>query len=322
MKYRPSIIVASMPPLETGGGGWLLGILLRKRLIIDYMDDWESSMKEQLTRYVPSVVMMPAFEFARSIYKTCDGILAATPTLVRRLYQRRVDKQTILVPNGADTEIFSPKDETSRKKIKLNYSLPLSKMVVAYCGSTNTYYRLDLLLISIKSLPNHVKEKMFFVFYLYGDIDRFRRLKNHLGIPDEVLEIRGALPRKALSEVLAGCDVGLVPFDDMPFLLYAMSTKLFEYLSAGVYVVSSGPKGGELDSFFSKNTNCGVFVEPTATDYADTFLEIAESGEDLFDGDNRELRHLFIEENFDSRKIMLYAMDRLSNLEGASKCRA
>jgi glycosyltransferase involved in cell wall biosynthesis len=316
VQFRPSCIVVSMPPIETGFSGFLLSRLLQNKLIIDYMDDWESSMSSQLTRYIPKMLMRPSFKCGAKIYSSSMAIFVATPTLAEAMRQRSIKSSVILVPNGADSSIFFPRDERSRKQIKLRLALPLGKTVVAYCGSgLNPYYRLDLIFLAANSLSKIAREKIFFVFYLYSGIEHCRKLKDALKISDDLVEIREPLPRRDLSEVMAACDIGLVPFDDKPFLLYAMSTKVYEYLSAGLYVVGSGPRGGELDSFFSQNNSCGIFVRPRVDEFARVFHKTMKDAEVFLQDESRSWRHSLAIENFDSRKIMTKAMAHLISLE-------
>jgi len=105
----------------------------------------------------------------------------------------------------------------------------------------------------------------------------------------------------------------LVPFDDKPYLLYATSTKVFEYLSAGLYVIGTGPKRGELDSFFASNPILGLHVPPTVENLVRVFSEVAESADELINDGCTNLRHLFIKENFDRKRIMLKAIQTLWN---------
>jgi glycosyltransferase involved in cell wall biosynthesis len=309
-----------MPPVETGIGGLVFATLLRKKLVIDYMDDWESSLSSELKRYIPLKLMVPVFKLSSIVYSSSNLLFVITHTLANRIRRRGINASVILVPNGADTLIFFPRNEKSRKETRMKRSLPLSKIVIAYCGSgTNTYYRLDLILSAAKSLPETAKQKIFFVFYLYSGIEYYRRLKKTLNISDDLVEIREPLPRKILSEVMAACDVGLVPFDEEPYLLYAMSTKVYEYLSEGLYVIGSGPREGELNLFFSRNINCGAFVRPRVEDFVSAFLSTIKNTDGLFEDNARKCRYSFMKENHDLREIMVKAMAKVLNSEDGSK---
>jgi len=318
-RYKPSYIVGVMPPFETGASSWLLSKFLGIRLVIDLMDDWEASVEWNLTHYIPLKLWKLLFNIATYIYSSATCILAVTSIIAETVRRRDVHAPIVLVPEGADTSIFFPRKKAVRDKIRLSHGLPKNRIVVVYSGSITQYYRLDLIVKSAESLPDNMKEKFFFLFYLYRGVEHIKNMKKQLRLSDDMVDVRGPLPRRKLSEVLAACDVGLVPFDDKKYLLCARSTKLYEYLSTGLYVISSGPEGGELDSFFSQHPDCGTFVPPRVEDFARIFPQIVENTASLFGDKCRNSRLLFIRENHDRKKIMGKAVAYLSNIKGASK---
>ena len=313
-RFRFRYIVASMPPLEVGVSACFLAKLLDIKLIVDLRDDWEAAISSQLTRYVPLQLISPLSKLATKIYSFSEGILAITPTLVNTIRQRGIKTPVILTPNGADTSIFFLRGDDARRRIRSRYALPEDRIVMAYCGSgVNPYYRLDLIMSCLRSLPSYVKKRLFVLFYVYNGVDYLNDMKDELGIPDDLIEIRGPLPRSELAELMAACDIGLVPFDDKPYLLYATSTKVFEYLSVGLYVISTGPKKGELDSFFASNTVLGLLVPPTVENLVRVFSEVVKSADGQINDSCRSLRHLFVKENFDRKTVMLKAIQTLWN---------
>jgi len=184
-----------------------------------------------------------------------------------------------------------------------------------YCGSgANVYYRLDHVLSSVRSLPDEVKQLFFFVFYLYDGIEIVRKMKDKLQISDDLVEVREPVPRVVLAEVMAACDVGLVPFDDERYLLCARSAKLYEYLSAGLYVVGSGPKDGELNQLLSNNRQLGTFCLPSVKNFLNVFLGIIKDKAYILDAASRSLRHRFIQENYERRMIAVKAMKTINSL--------
>ena len=311
-RYKPLCIFASIPPFETGVSAWLLSKLKPSILVIDLRDDWESAVGTQLRRFFPAAVFNVLATITNRVYSSAFVIFAVTETIADTVRGRGVATQTVLVPNGADTLVFVPKSESFRAEIRTKYNLPLGKVVAVYCGSgTIPYYRLDHVLASVRLLSEEVKDRIFIVFYVYDGSEKLKQMQRELGIADNVLEIRDPLPRKCLAEVLSSCDVGLLPFDDAGYLLCARSTKLYEYLSSGVYVISSGPKGGELDELFSANPTLGLFIRSNTKDFALSMSRMLEKREYLFSDALRKLRHSFIKENYDRRNIMGTAMKDL-----------
>jgi len=311
-RYKPSCIFASMPPLETGLSAWLLSKRRGSILVIDLRDDWESAAGMELRRFFPVAMFNVLTTITNKVYSSAFVIFATTQTIADKVRRRGIATPTILAPNGADTSVFVPKSESLRVKIRMKYSLPLDKVIAVYSGSgTSYYYRLDKVLASVKFLFKGVKERMFIVFYVYDGSDKLKEKIRGLRIKDNILDVRDPLPRRSLAEVLAVCDVGLLPFDDKEFLLCARSTKLYEYLSSGLYVISSGPRGGELDELFSGSPAFGSFIQPSAGDFAASISGILKTKENLFSENLRKLRHSFIERNYDRKTIMKTAVKAL-----------
>jgi len=313
LRYSSSLIIASMPPWETGLSSWVVAKLLRRKLVIDLRDDWESAaMESRIAGYVPAELIMLRSRIAKFMYSFSSTILAITPTLANGIRRRGINPTIVLAPNGADTSKFYPRSEEMRKRIRSTHGLPTKRIIILYCGSgMNPYYRLDLVLASLKSLPGSVRERTFFAFYVYNGMESLRKLKDHLGLPDRLIEIRKALSRDKIAEVMSACDIGVVPFDDKPYLLYATSTKVYEYVSSGLYVVCSGPNGGELDLMVSSEPNNGVFVSPKVEDLVEAISNSVGSLEYLFSNNRRSLRYTYINENYDRQKTMVTAVEKL-----------
>jgi len=309
---KPSFIISSMPPIEVGVSAWLLSRLFHARLIIDLRDDWESAVNAQLTRYFPRPLVKIVFQVAKQVYSYSSLMFVVTQTIANTIRDRGIRTNIVLIPNGADTSLFRPKGIDIRNKVRLQYNLPLDKMIVVYCGSgVNLYYRLDLILESLKWLSRSAAEKLLIAFFVYNGQRYLDKLRRQLGIPDELVEIRNPLPRRQLAEVLSACDIGLVPFDAKPYLLCARSTKIYEYLSSGLYVLGSGPRGGELDSLFSANPKLGLFTLPSGPSFAQALLQVVEMAENLLDDNSRELRHGLIKENYDRQNVMKAAISNM-----------
>jgi glycosyltransferase involved in cell wall biosynthesis len=306
-------IIASMPPVETGLSAWVLSKTLGVKLIVDLRDDWEASLESQVTRFIPKHLFIPLFKLAAMVYSSALCVLVITSTLENTIRKRVTQTPTILAQNGADTAVFEPQKEELRRQLKAQYDLPQDKVIMMYCGSgVNPYYRLDIILQAVKSLPESLKNKAFCVFYLYNGQSYYKRLKYQLNIPDNLVEIREPLPRSSLSRVMAAGDIGLVPFDNKKFLLYATSTKVYEYLSAGLYVVGSGPPKGELESFFARNPKLGLFASARPEDYARVLAEVLRDTSEYDDG-SRNSRHQFICEFYDRQKVMLKTAERVGH---------
>jgi len=309
-----SHILASMPPVEAGTSAWILAKLTRKKLIVDLRDDIESSMEANLSRYIPIELIRPLFKLTKRVYSSSETVFAATQTIANTTRERKVYTSIRYVPNGADTSLFQPQNKETQKKTRRKYSLPSGKVIIVYVGSgINPYYRLDSVLHALKALSGAAKGRAFCLFYVYNGIEKLNKLKEELKLTEDLVEIREPLPRSSLAEVLATCDIGLVPFDNKSYLLCARSTKLYEYLSSGLCIICSGPRGGELDTFISKYPDLGVFTQPTVEGFAQAISSVMKNSQVFLSEDMKSLRHRFVEDYFDRKKIMMKAMKALQD---------
>lgn len=320
LRLKPLFILASMPPSEVGVSAWFVAKISGTDLVVDLRDDWESAIEQKLSLYIPRRLLKIVFTVARKAYSFSRVVMVATQTIGESAERRGVRTPIMLVPNGADTSIFVPKDEEIRRKLRIKYSFPQDRVVMLYCGSgINPYYRLDCILEALKDLPERVGNRLLAVFYLYNGIERVRKMKEALGITDELVEVREPVPRRVLAEVMAACDVGILPFDDSPYLMCARSTKLYEYLGAGLFVVATGPENGELDRLFASNHSLGKFGLPSSGDFSEVFRWVAENKDYVSNESNRFLRHKFIQENHDRMGIMVRAMGEVRSLLSMSR---
>lgn len=308
-RIKPSYVLASVPPLEAGLSAWIISRLHGNKSVIDVRDDWESAIDVQLRKYFPKTLIGLLSALAKRTYDSARVMFAVTQTISKTIRKRGITTPVFLVPNGADTRVFKPTDVDVRIKKRSDWALPTDKTIIVYCGSAmNPYYRLDLTLRAIRGLPQNIVQNLLFVFYVYNGFDWLENLKHKLAIPDGAIEVRSPLPRSQLADVLSVCDVGLVPFDAEHYLLCARSTKLYEYLSSGLFVLCSGPKGGELDSFLSANPDLGLFTLPSVSDLVSAFRNVAERTENMYNDFYRKKRHAFIKANYDRRGTMRRAV--------------
>jgi len=109
-RYKPLCILTSVPPLETAVSAWLLSKRSSSTLVIDLRDDWESAVDAQFGQFFPEAILHLMVTIANKIYSNALLIFAATQTIMNSIRRRGVATQTFLVPNGADTSVFFPKN--------------------------------------------------------------------------------------------------------------------------------------------------------------------------------------------------------------------
>jgi len=191
-----------------------------------------------------------------------NHIIIANDLWVEKLTNRSVKKEKCSVYlNYPDLNIFY-KREKKNKNTK--------KFIAVYPGSINWHQGLD---IAVKAIGS-IKEKLNnFEFHIYGDGPE----KNNLiKISDEMkinhlIKFYGIKPLEEIAEIASEADLGIVPKRKDSFGNEAFSTKIFEFMSLGVPVISSDTK---IDKFYFNDDVIEFFISGNEKDLSNKILEM------------------------------------------------
>jgi glycosyltransferase involved in cell wall biosynthesis len=225
------VVVASSPPLFAALAGWLMARLRRAPYVLEVRDLWPEAMVDVgVVRHGVAVRALGAL--AWFLYRRADRVVVVTEGFADHLAARGLPRCSIaVVPNGADTRLFSPTVDGRPTRAALG--LEPDRLVVAYLGSHGLSQGLDTVLDAAELAPRAT-------FLLVGDgadkarlraeRDR-RRLANVRMLP--------SIPKAQVPGLYAAADVGLVPLRDVPIFATFVPSKLFELLAAGRPIVGA-----------------------------------------------------------------------------------
>src|SRR5258708_10591588 len=129
---RVDVVVASSPTLFSALSAWLMARLRRVPFVLEIRDLWpEAIVGLGLMRPGPTVQVLEAL--ARFLYRQAALVVVVTEAFAERLAAQGVPRrQLAVIPNGADTRLFSPATDgvTTRTALGLD-----GRFVVAYIGS-------------------------------------------------------------------------------------------------------------------------------------------------------------------------------------------
>jgi len=244
---KPHIIVVSVPNVEQVWSSYMASKLIDAKFIVDIRDPYEDYM----VNYSKGLTLI----FARflkklnfAVYRRAKAVTTVTESLVRYLAKHGV--KAILVPNGADMEMFKPYPEEGnslRKALGLN-----NVRVIVLSGYLGNYYRIDSILDTLASLSRenrHVTDRLRLV--IIGDILRqyrgtFVKKIKELGVDKQVVVLGVVEDPIKLAQLLSACDVGLIPRVEDSLFDYAIPAKFYEYIACGLPVFVLARKGSEL----------------------------------------------------------------------------
>lgn len=259
---KADFIVISVPPGVPGIGAFFAGRLLHKKLVVDVRDKWEDHSiyfsKYRLVRLTHRILK----RLYDVLYRKADSVVTVTPSLVRYLKARGVIK-VILIPNGADVNLFRPREDTEKLAIRSELGLAKEDTVLVYAGGIG-YYRPDVV---IQALHNLIKgtDKLKLKFVVMGRGEPYRvnemlELIKNLELQNDVIFL-GQQKREIVARILPCCDVGIVPYDDKALWVYAYPLKFFDYCASGLPVIATALEDSELASLMRKH-NVGYIAEP------------------------------------------------------------
>jgi GT2 family glycosyltransferase/glycosyltransferase involved in cell wall biosynthesis len=158
-----------------------------------------------------------------------QAVFAVSAPLLQEVRAARPD--AILLPNGVDADFFQKPSTAISIPEPVARSRAAGRGVAGYVGALARWVDADLLAGLASSRPD-------WDIFLVGEAldDSFSRL---LTRPPANLVFLGRRPYAAMPALLASFDLGLIPFRAGPEGYHASPIKLYEYLAAGLPVLST-----------------------------------------------------------------------------------
>ncbi len=162
--------------------------------------------------------------------------------------------------NNVNTEIFSPRPRTRRD----------GKFIIIFPGGLQWHQGLDIALRAFQIASRQAPEAEF---HVYGDgimKQRLIELSRELGLNGKV-HFFDPMPLRAIAEVMANADLGVVPKRADSFGNEAYSTKIMEFMSLGIPVIVSSTK---IDRYYFDDSVVRFFESGNVEALADAMLEM------------------------------------------------
>jgi glycosyltransferase involved in cell wall biosynthesis len=290
----PDIILVSVPSGDVALGALMACQLLRTERVVDYRDEWEDYRASLTDSKVGKLFYSAVKKLLSIVYQKSQLVTAVTPSFVDSLKGRGVINVK-LVPNGADVNVFRPRQKKHQES---------KDFVMVYVIGPIVYYRLDLVFSAMKLLNKKVRNLKLFL------VGKTPSALRDLYSPSEQVVLFGEIAdHTKLSEIIAQGDVGLLPLSTSYIQARtALPVKFFEYCACGIPVVASVPDDSILACLIEKH-NVGLTVPSMdEKEFSGAVYQLYRN-RSLREGAGRRARSL-IEREFDRHKIA----DELLNL--------
>jgi glycosyltransferase involved in cell wall biosynthesis len=251
---RPDAVYASSPHLLAALAGWLIAKIRRCRFILEVRDLWPQVLIDMGYLTERSFACRVLRRLEAFLYGQAERIVVLSPGVATALERRGITGDKIAyIPNAADPEDFQPSAE--RAVLRGRYGF--TRLTGVYAGAHGTANGLSLLLDAAEQHRDSLLD-----IVLIGDGVEKAALRER-ATRDGLTNVRflDPVPKTEIPDVLAAADFGLHILADVELFRTSVSpNKVFDYLAAGLFVVSNSP--GAVAEILS-DAGTGLVVKPS-----------------------------------------------------------
>ena len=196
-----------------------------------------------------------------------DHVIVANHLWKQKLIQRstRENKCTAIL-NYPDASIFF-----RRGNLRLN-----RRFLIVYPGTLNNHQGVDIAIRSFARICDQVPHVEFHIYGAGGMKEYLVELTRKLGLQNRII-FKGWCSAEKIGEIIAEADLGVVPKRNGSFGGEAFSTKILEFMAAGVPVIVSATK---IDRYYFNDAVVRFFEPESEADLAEKMLGLINDDEE------------------------------------------
>lgn len=223
------VILVTSPPLFLGLTGWLLAVVRGVPFALDVRDYWpRAAIALGQLKGRRAIALAEGLE--RFLYRRASRIAAVTPSTVRMMVERGVPSQrVVLIPNGSDTERFTPGPPPSSDRGD-------GACTVLYSGTHGLIHGMGVILDAAEALRADQRVR----FVLVGDgaeKDALVREAAARGLSN--VEFRPSQQPQELADTIRSASVCVATMSAGAFSETAVPVKMFDYMACGKPVLAA-----------------------------------------------------------------------------------
>lgn len=270
----PDVIIVSSPPLSAGAAARRLSARFGARLVIDVMDAWP----ETFERVAPRWALSPLRLVAGANYRGADMVTAVADRYVELVRKYGFKGQARRFYHGIALSPVAAacKEDAASARLRL-----------AYAGNLGRTYDLATVIRALAEIPDATLD----IAGAGAGEEGLKSLAESLGLSSRV-RFHGYLGEAELTDMLAGCNTGIVPMDESSCV--GVPYKLCDYARASLAIASS--LGGESAELLAKYAAGAVYRTGDEASLARALqsLDVRQAGDNA---------RRMAEAEFDARKI-------------------
>lgn len=247
-KEKINSIFATIPPIDTGLIGFILGKLLNIPILLDIRDPWihvaihngrisEPSLKAKIGRYIEKI-----------LYKYSDCIIVNSPGVEEIVVSSYKTAKVHFLPNGFNEELFS-NNATTNLKEKLGVA---SKKLFVYLGQFGPAHGTDMFFDCLLENYNFLSRNQIHFLFICFETKEFNEFKDKCKSSElkSIVGFHEPVPRSQIPEIVKSSDVGMASLKKG--FEYAIPSKIFDHLGCGKPVLVKATKEAAVSKLIRK----------------------------------------------------------------------
>jgi glycosyltransferase involved in cell wall biosynthesis len=231
---RYDVLYASSPPLFVGGAALVISYLRRIPLVFEVRDLWPESAVQLDELKHPQAIQLATW-LEKVCYHHARHIIVATQGIYNRLVERGYSPTKLtLIPNGANTDLYSP--QPINQALRRQLGISPNQFVIIYTGLHGLAHGLETALEAAGCL----RDQPDILFLFVGDGPRkmvLKQLAQQMSLPN--IQFHEAVPEVDLPSYIALADVGLDTRRRLAISEGTLPVKMFSYMACGRPVLLS-----------------------------------------------------------------------------------
>jgi len=256
---RPDVVIATSPQLLVGLTGWWLARAKRIPFVFEVRDLWPESLSAVGMGDDQSWLHRVLAVIADFLYRQSDRIVVVTPAFKEHLMEKWKVPATRIsrVPNGVETELFSPDKTDTLLKGELGGE---GKFIACYVGTMGMAHGLEIILEAAGELKTTAPQVLFLLIGDGAEKENIAARAKSMGLSN--LRIIDAQPREDIPAYICASDACLVLLKRTPVFETVIPTKMLEFMSCARPVIL-GVEGQARK--IVQEAQAGVCIEPENT---------------------------------------------------------
>lgn len=170
--------------------------------------------------------------------RRADRVMMITETM-KSMIRKPFSQKIVVIPDGADTEIFTP--GRNANDIKRKYGIG-DEPIIGYQGGISRHEGLQFLAMAAPFVLDEIPDARFLISGKGEYLSEIKKIVERNGTQDHFI-FTGWLDYYRIPEILTATTVSVVPMPDIPFSRAIISFKLLEGLASGTPLVVSDLPG-------------------------------------------------------------------------------